>query len=98
MRKGRDGGKNGGEKPMKKEKRLMKIVATTSFASSLPPERRPLECCTLVPKEKTGEYSGHYVIASSRPPERRPLKRHMHVPISALTLTVINTGQISVMS
>ena len=26
-------------------------------------------------KEKTDDYSGHYVIASSRPPERRPLER-----------------------
>ena len=55
MRKGSDGGngkkkggKNGGETG-KKEKRLMKIVATTSFASSRPPERRPLERRTLAP-------------------------------------------------
>ena len=32
-------------------------------------------------KEKTDDYSGHYVIASSRPPERRPLKRRTLVPI-----------------
>ena len=32
-------------------------------------------------KEKTDDYSGHYVIASSRPPERRPLDRRMLVPI-----------------
>ena len=31
-------------------------------------------------KEKTGDYSGHYVIASSWPPERRLLKRHLLVP------------------
>ena len=31
--------------------------------------------------EKTGDYSGHYVIASSRPPERRLLERRMLVPI-----------------
>ena len=42
MRKGCDEGeKTGGKK--EKKKRLMKIVATTSFASSLPPERQPLE-------------------------------------------------------
>ena len=55
MRKGHDGGKkngkNGGKKTGKKEeKRLMEIVATTSFASSRPPERRPLERRTLAPK------------------------------------------------
>ena len=33
-------------------------------------------------KEKTGDYSGHYVIASSRPPERRPLEHRTLVPIS----------------
>ena len=51
MRKGRDGEKKTGRKKKrgKKKKRLMKIVATTSFASSLPPERRPLERRTLVP-------------------------------------------------
>ena len=26
-------------------------------------------------KEKTDDYSGHYVVASSRLPERRPLER-----------------------
>ena len=26
-------------------------------------------------KEKTDDYSGHYVIASSQPPERQPLER-----------------------
>ena len=31
-------------------------------------------------KEKTDDYSGHYVIASSRPPERRPLERRTLVP------------------
>ena len=31
-------------------------------------------------KEKTGDYSGHYVIASSRLPERRPLKHRTLVP------------------
>ena len=43
--------KNGGEKKReKKEKRLMEIVATTSFASSRPLERRPLKRRTLAPK------------------------------------------------
>ena len=32
-------------------------------------------------KEKTDDYSGHYVIASSRPPERRPLECRPLVPI-----------------
>ena len=45
MRKGRDGEKNNGKK-----------------------------------KEKTDDYSGHYVIASSQPPDRRPLERHTLVP------------------
>ena len=31
-------------------------------------------------KEKTDDYSGHYVIASSRPPECRPLERRLLVP------------------
>ena len=31
-------------------------------------------------KEKTDDYSGHYVIASSRPPKRRPLERPTLVP------------------
>ena len=31
-------------------------------------------------KEKTDNYSGHYVIASSQPPECRPLERRMLVP------------------
>ena len=39
-----------------KEKRLMKIVATTSFASSQLLERRPLERRTLVPKVSTHFY------------------------------------------
>ena len=34
----------------------------------------------MMKKEKTGDYSGHYVIASSRPPERQPLERHTLVP------------------
>ena len=46
-----------GEKNGKKKKRLMKIVATTSFASSLPPERRPLEHCTLVPIVRNTNHS-----------------------------------------
>ena len=46
IRKGRDEGEKNGEK----KKRLMKIVATMSFASSLQPEGRPLERRTLVPK------------------------------------------------
>ena len=45
IRKGRDEGEKNGEK----KKRLMKILATTSFASSRPPERRPLERRTLMP-------------------------------------------------
>ena len=32
-------------------------------------------------KEKTDDYSGHYVIASSQPLERRPLERRTLVPI-----------------
>ena len=32
-------------------------------------------------KEKTDDYSGHYVIASSRPPEHRPLERRTLLPI-----------------
>ena len=32
-------------------------------------------------KEKTDDYSGHYVIASSRPSERQTLERRMLVPI-----------------
>ena len=32
-------------------------------------------------KEKTDDYSGHYVIASSRPAECRPLERCTLVPI-----------------
>ena len=32
-------------------------------------------------KEKTDDYSGHYVIASSRPAVRRPLERRMLVSI-----------------
>ena len=32
-------------------------------------------------REKTDDYSGHYVIASSLPPERRPLERRPLVPI-----------------
>ena len=52
MRKGCNGGM--GKKRKKKQgeknkKRLMKIMATISFASSRPPERRPLEHRTLVP-------------------------------------------------
>ena len=31
-------------------------------------------------KEKTDDYSGHYVIGSSRLPECRPLERRMFVP------------------
>ena len=31
-------------------------------------------------KEKTDDYSGHYIIASSRPPEHRPLERRTLVP------------------
>ena len=31
-------------------------------------------------REKTDDYSGHYVIASSRPPERRPLEHRTPVP------------------
>ena len=31
-------------------------------------------------KEKTDDYSGHYVIASSRLPDRRPLECRMLVP------------------
>ena len=31
-------------------------------------------------KEKTDDYSGHYVIASSRPPERRLLECRTFVP------------------
>ena len=54
MRKGCSGGKRGktGGGIGKKKKRLMKIVATTSFASSLPPERRLLEQRTVVPNER----------------------------------------------
>ena len=32
-------------------------------------------------KEKTDDYSGHYVITSSRPPKRRLLERRTLVPI-----------------
>ena len=35
-------------------------------------------------KEKTDDYSGHYVIASSGPPERGPLERRLLVPIASL--------------
>ena len=31
-------------------------------------------------REKTDDYSGHYIIASSRPLERRPLERRPLVP------------------
>ena len=43
-------------------------------------------------KEKTDEYSGHYVIASSRPPERRPLERRTLAPIPSLTATISKKG------
>ena len=35
-------------------------------------------------REKTDDYSGHYVIARSRPPERRPLERRTLAPITEL--------------
>ena len=40
-------------------------------------------------REKTDDYSGHYVIASSRPPERRPLERRTLVPILQYSTTVV---------
>ena len=48
MRKGCDGGKNGGEKKEKTDENSGHYV----IASSRPPERRPLECRTLVPKNQ----------------------------------------------
>ena len=39
----------------------------------------------LYDEEKTGDYSGHYVIASGRPPERRPLERRTLVTINKLS-------------
>ena len=44
-------------------------------------------------KEKTDDYSGHYVIASSRPSECRPLERRTLVPIILVCL-LSNNGQI----
>ena len=46
-------------------------------------------------KEKTDDYSGHYVINSSRPPnrrtpERRPLERHTLVQICYLKLNQVS--------
>ena len=45
-------------------------------------------------KEKTGDYSGHYVIASSRPPEpyiNKPRCKHLHAAmkdaVSSITVT-----------
>ena len=37
-------------------------------------------------KEKTGENSGHYVVASSKPPERRPLERRTLAPKNKITI------------
>ena len=73
MRKGCDGGngeKKRGKNGEKKEKRLMEIVATSSFASSRPPERRPLERRMLVPN-LIGTFEKHWnqhknLLSSSR--------------------------------
>ena len=42
-------------------------------------------------REKTDDYSGHYVIASSRPPERRALERRTLAPKNAKDTKIQNT-------
>ena len=49
---------------------MLFLVATKSLPVGRPNADR-LEPRTLVPKEKNGIFSGHYVIASSLPPEQR---------------------------
>ena len=70
MRKVDDGG----------EKRLMKIVATTSLPAVDRPNAERWNAACSRQKEKTYDYSGHYVTASSRLPGRRPLERRTLVP------------------
>ena len=42
-------------------------------------------------KEKTDDYSGHYVIASSRLPERQPLGRRPLVPKKKRRMKIVAT-------
>ena len=60
----------------------MKIVATTSLPAVDRPnaDRWNAARSRQYKKEKTDDYSGHYVIASSRPPDRQPLERRMLMP------------------
>ena len=44
-------------------------------------------------KEKTDDYSGHYVIASSRPPERRPLECCTLVPKLTIKSAILEALQ-----
>ena len=59
----------------------MKIVATTSLPAVDRPNADRWNAARSHQKEKTDNYSGHYVIASSWPHKHRPLERRMLVPI-----------------
>ena len=57
----------------------MKIVATTSLPAVDRPNADRWNAARS--RQKTDDYSGHYVIASSRTPEHRPLECRTLVPI-----------------